>query len=173
MSLERLKKLCERAALWTKVLIIISIVMIVCQTLCLLWQALMPGKLDGFFDTVKLYLPFMSDKNNTPLSLFELAGSLFNSLFLFVILTVIRKALVKLSADLSLSGISAELKQISLLLIADSMAVPLMKMICYAVFLRQSAPHGTFDPLPVIAGALFYLISVVIQSKAVLKENKE
>lgn len=173
MSLERLKKYCERIAKISKILTVIMIIIIACQTLCLSWQALMPGKFNKLFNVIRIYEPFVSNIDNNALSLYELGGSLFNSLFIYLMMTVIRKMFLKLGENVSLSSVTHEMKVLASLLIADSIALPLVKAICYNVFLNASLPDGIIDLCPIIIGALLYFIAIIIQSKAVLKENQE
>lgn len=173
MSLERIKKYCRRIAKAAKILMIIMLIIIVCQAICFLWQSLMPGKLNSFFNVFRIYTLFASNINNNALTLFELGSSLFNGLFVFLMLTVVRRMFLNLAETVSLSSITAEIKQLSLLLIADAIAVPLMRGICYTVFVKLPVPNGTLDLFPIAVGAILYFIAVILQSKAVLKENRE
>lgn len=173
MSLERLKKYCERIAKISKILTVIMVILIACQTLLFTWQALMPGKLNGFFNVFRIYAPFISNIDNNALCLYELGGSLFNNLFIFVMLTIIRKMFLRLSENVSLSSVTHEMKVLASILIADAIAVPVVKAICYNVFIKALLPAGIIDLCPVIIGALMYFIAIIIQSKAVLRENQE
>ena len=151
----------------------VMLIVIICLTVCFTWQALMPGKLNGFFNVFRIYAPFASNINNNALTLFELGTILFNCLFLFVMLCIIKKMFSRLAETLSLGSITAEIKQLSLLLIADSVAVPLMRAVCYAVFVKLPIPNGTLDIFPIVVGAILYFIAVILQSKSVLKEYAE
>lgn len=154
-------------------MMIIMLVIIACLSLCFIWQALMPGKLNGFFNIFRIYAPFASNINNNAMTLFELGTILFNCLFLFVMLCIVKKMFSHLAETLSLGSITSEIKQLSLLLIADSVAVPLMRAICYAVFVKLPIPNGTVDVFPIVVGAILYFIAVILQSKSVLKEYAE
>lgn len=173
MSLERLKKYCEKIAKVTRILFILMIIIIVCESICFMWQALMPGKLTAFFNAFRIYAPFISDIDNNALCLFELGGTLFNNVFVFMILNVLYKMFSILKETISLSSITHELKVLASLLIAESIAVPIVKMVCYSVFVKLPIPSGTIDVIPAIVGSVLYFIAVIIQSKAVLKENRE
>ena len=135
-----------------------------------MWQALMPGKLNGFFEVFRIYAPFISNIDNNGLCLFELAGSLFSALFVFLILVMIRRAFKKLSETLSLEDVTHEIKLISVILIIDAIAVPIVKAICYTVFVKLPLPTGTIDLVPIILGSILYFFAIIIQSKSVIKE---
>lgn len=171
MSLERLKEYSEKLAKLVQVFIVIAVIIIFCETVCFVWQAIMPGKLHSFFNTVKLYLPFITDIDNNALCLFELAVSIFKNLFAFVILTVAKRMFLKFSKTFSLGSITAEIKTLALILIADALALPLMKIISYQIFTKEVIPSGTFDVSPIFIGGLLYYIALVIQSKSVFKEE--
>ncbi len=173
MSLERLKKYCERIAKICKTLTVIMIIIILCETVCFMWQALMPGKLNGFFGIFRIYAPFISDIDNNALCLYELAVSLFNNIFLFLMLTVSKKIFVKLSDNVSLSTATHEMKELAWVLIASAIITPIMTAVCYTVFLKLPTPMLSYDFVPVAVGGILYFIAVIIQSKAILKENRE
>lgn len=173
MSLERIKKYCENIAKAIKWLTVLILVIIVCESICFMWQALMPGKLNGFFNIFRIYAPFISNIDNNALCLFELAGSLFNNLFIFLMLHVSSRLFKKLAETVSLSTVTHELKAVSLLLIAESIAVPVLKTVCYTVFVKLPIPSGMFDLMPITIGAILYFVAVIIQSKAVLKDDRE
>ena len=173
MSLERLKGYSEKFAKLSLVLIAAIVTIIVCETICFMWQALMPGKLHSFFSTVKLYLPFITDIDNNALCLYELGISIFKNLFAFVILTVARRMFLKFSKTISLGSVTSEIKTLALILIADAVALPVMKLVSYNIFTKEVIHSGIFDVSPIILGALLYYIALVIQSKSVFKEETE
>ncbi len=173
MSLERLKKYCERISKISKILTVIMVIIIACETVCFMWQALMPGKLNGFFNVFRIYAPFISNIDNNALCLFELAVSLFNNMFLFLMLTVTKKMFVKLSDNVSLSLVTHEMKELAWVLISSSILIPIVKTVCYTVFLKLPSPMMSYNIVPVAVGGILYFIAVIIQSKAILKENRE
>lgn len=173
MSLERIKKYCENIVKTIKVLIILILVIIGCEIICFMWQALLPGKLIGFFNIFRIYSPFISNIDNNALCLFELSGSMVNNIFIFMMLYVSYHMFQKLAETVSLSKVTYEMKILSLLLIADAIAVPVVKVICYWVFVKLPVPSGMFDMMPIAIGAILYFVAIIIQSKAVLKENQE
>lgn len=172
MSLERLKKYSERFALISKILYIAILLLIICQTISFVWQALMPNKLNGFFDIFRIYAPFISNIDNNSLCLYELSILIFNNLFLFVILLNLNKLFGKFTLSLSLEAITPEIKKLSLILIAESAIMPIMKNVCYSVFIKLHVPTGSFDFCPLVIGALLYFVAIVIESKSVIKEKE-
>ncbi len=164
MSLERLKKYSDKIAKIAKILYYVMILIIFCETVSFAWQALMPGKLTNFFNIFRIYAPFISNIDNNALCLFELAGNLFNNLFIFAVFHIIHKTFKIFSANLNIEEIVPHIKKLAVILIAESFAVPIMKSIAYAVFVKLPVPTGTLDFCPVIIGLLLYFIAIMIQS---------
>ncbi len=171
MSLERLKKYSENIAKITKILIILILAVIACETVSFMWQALMPGKLTKFFNVFRIYAPFISNIDNNALCLFELAGNLFNNLFIFLILVYIRRLFIRFSEDLSLENTVPYIKRISVILLAESIAVPAMKIVCYTTFVNLPVPTGTFDLCPVTVSIFLFFLAVMIESTSVVKKH--
>ena len=170
MSLERLKKYSSKIALISKVLYIITLIFIIWETVIFMWQALMPNKLGGFFDTLKLYKPFVTNIDNNPLSLFELAGGIFKSLFLYLMLKTAHKIFSVLKEDLEIEKITRDIRILSSIFIAESLLVPLIKTICHYIFVGTHIPMGAFDLCPLVIGAFLYFIALFIDSTSVTKQ---
>lgn len=173
MSLERIKKYCEKFATASKVLIILTVILIICQTICFMWQALMPGKLTRFFDVIRIYELFTSNIDNNPLALYELGIHLFSSLFVFLMLVTLKALFLRLAKTVSLSTVTHEMKKLAVLLAVHSVAVPFMESVCYKIFIKQPMISTAFDLFSIVTAGVLYFIAVIIQSKAVLKENQE
>ena len=175
MSLERLKKLTLRITTLAKVLHVITVIMLICELVSFLWLSIMPNKLSGFFHIVRVWAPFISNVEDVQLSLFELAGTLVNHVFLFLILGTTEKAFRHLSVHMNILDTIKDLKKIAFLFLGDAIILPLVKSVSYSVFLGEHIPHGIFDDCSIIVSAIIYFLSVFIESRSVevSEEKKE
>lgn len=173
MSLERIQEYCGKFARITKILTIITVAVIVCETLCLVWLALIPGKLNTFFNVIRIYAPFTTNINNTALCLFELAVNLTQSLLVFVMLNLLRQMFLRVEKTISLGSVTQHIKSLSIVLMADSVIIPVMKKVSCSIFMNQPVPSGIVDLCPLIMGATLYFIAIIIQSKSVFKDEEQ
>lgn len=172
MSLERLKKYIQRLALTSKVLYIITLIILLCETISFLWLSLMPNKLTSFFNVFRIWAPFVTNLDNTALSRYELATGIVQHVFLFLIFLTLRETFLKLEPNLNFSDIARQLKKLSLIFIAESLILPVFKTVSCNVYLGNAVPLETVDMCPVIIGALLYFFSIFALSKSVeIKED--
>ena len=169
MSLERLKKLTEKLTLSSKVLYIVTFILMICQTISFLWISLMPNKLNAFFNIFRIWAPFVSDINNIPLSRLELSLALIKCIFLFLILLNIHEIFKKLSVRLDSADIIRELKCLSLIFLSESIVLPILRAIVWTIYLKTSHPLGLLDFTPLAVSLVLYYIAIFIQSKSVEK----
>lgn len=166
MSIERLKKYLSRFKVVSFILSIVTLILIGVEFLLFTWQTLMPGKLVKLFSAIKLYVPFTSNIDNNPQSLFELAGGILSLVCLYLVLRIFADLFGKLRETLSLSEATTKLRQLSYVIIGESLIVPLMKKLAYFVFLDTNAPKGTHSWSMVIVGLFIYFIAIFIDSTA-------
>ena len=169
MSSERLKKAAERIALGSKIAYILIVVAIFLQTVSLVWLTIMPNKFIKFFDNVRIYEPFITNIRNSALSLFELSTGIVAFLFLFVILRNVEKIFLLLKEELNLYKVGVNVKVLSLYFLAEAVSVPVLKMISYSVFLKDSVPAGILDVSALVMAGVLWYIGQALQTKAVEK----
>ncbi|MBQ7897914.1 MAG: hypothetical protein IJ323_05750 [Clostridia bacterium] len=169
MSSERLKKAAERFALGTKIAYIITVIAIFLQTVSLIWLTIMPNKFIKFFDSVRIYEPFITNIKNSALSLFELSTGIVAFLFLFVILRCLEKILLSLKEELNLFKVGANIKTLSLYFLSEAIAVPILKVITYSIFVKETVPAGILDVSALVMAGVLWYIGQVLQTKSVEK----
>ena len=174
MSSERLKKMASRVALTARIGYIIAIVAMLLQTLSLLWLTIMPNKFIKFFDKVRIYEPFVTNIKDHALTLFELSSGIIAVALLFVILRQTEKVFASIATDFSLSLVSHNIKILSLTFLLEAIAVPVMKIVAYTVFLKSDSPTGLFDLSAIVISLFLWYLGQTIQTKSIEKEeNKE
>lgn len=171
MSIERLKKYLSRFKVASFVLSIVTLILIGVEFLLFTWQTLMPSKLLKFFSTIKLYVPFTSNIDNNPQSLFELAGGILSLICLYLVLKLCADLFGKLCETLSLSEATVKLRQLSYVIIGEALLVPLIKKLAYFVFLDTSAPKGTHSWSMAVVGLFIYFVAVFIDSTTAANIN--
>ena len=171
MSIERLKKYLSRFKVASFVLSIITLILIGVEILLFTWQTLMPGKFVKFFSAIKLYVPFTSNIDNNPQSLFELAGGILSLICLYLVMRLFADIFGKLCETLSLSEVTLKLRQLSYVVIGEALLVPLIKKLAYFVFLDTSAPKGTHSWSMILVGFFIYFIAIFIDSTTAANIN--
>ncbi len=169
MSSQRLMKLASRLAFYSKILYILTIISIFLRSVSLLWLTLMPNKFIRFFSKVRIYEPFVTDIDNTKISLYELTVGIIAAIFLFLILRRIELIFNAFSINLDIFGAGEAIKTVSLYFFAQSIILPFIKFISHVIFIKERLHSPLFEPsLFVLAGLLWY-IGRTLQTKSVEK----
>lgn len=169
MSSQRLKKLASRLAFSSKILYILSVISIFLQSVSLLWLTLMPNKLTRFFARVRIYEPFVTNIDNQKLSLYELAVGIITAVFLFLILRRLEFLFKSLSNDLDIFKAGESIKLVSIYFFTESLLLPFLKFISYAIFIKEKLHSPLFDPTLFVLSGLLWYIGRTLQTKSVEK----
>lgn len=167
MSLDRLKNLAVKIALFSKIGYILTVISIFIQSITLLWLTVMPNKFTSFFEKVRIYEPFVTDIHDAKLSLFELSVGIVAFLFLFVILRKTEAIFLGFSEEENILLLGSQLKNLSVLFLLESFFVPIIKTVSYIVFLREKAPFGIVDFSSLTLAIVLCFIAQWLQTKSV------
>lgn len=173
MSSQRLKKLAARIALGARIGYILTVISMLLQSVSLLWLTIMPNKFISFFDKVRIYEPFITDIKNNALSLFELSSGIISLVFLFVVLRNVEKIFLSIAKDFTLHFVAHEIKVLSACFFIEAIAVPVMKILSYTVFLKSDFPTGVFDISALVISLFLWYLGQTIQTKSIEKEENK
>ena len=169
MSSERLKKNAEMIVLGIKIANILTIISVVLQSITLLWLTIMPNKLIHFFEKVRIYEFYVTDIDNTELSFFELSSGIAAFLFLFVILSKAKELFEGLAKGDGVLSFSEILKKLSLYFLAESVFVPVMRIISFSVFIKNMPSTAAFDISSFVIALALWFLSKAMDTESVEK----
>ena len=169
MSSERLKKSAERVVLGIKIANILTVISVILQCITLVWLTIMPNKFINFFEKVRFYEFYVTDIDNTSLSFFELSSGIAAFLFLFVILGKAKELFLSIAKGDSVLSVSEVLKKLSLYFIAESLFVPVMRIIAFSVFIKDMPQTVAFDISSLVIALALWFLSKSMETESVEK----
>lgn len=169
MSSERLKKLALRLSFFSKIFYILATISLFLQSATLTWLTVMPNKLGKFFAAFRIYEPFVTNIDNAKISLYELSVGIVTALFVFLILKRLEVMFKALSDELDILKAGEGIRAVSYYFFIQSLILPFIKVIAYAVFTKERLHAPLFDPTAFILALLLWYIGKALETKSVEK----